>query len=85
MKAVIVFCEGYSGHFLRAVILNYPAAVASFRISDHLASSRNGLTVRLTHNVNDAVNSDCVFRILPTHNIYNAIYNIFMKKVLVKQ
>jgi hypothetical protein len=85
MKAVIVFCEGHSGHFLRSVILNHPAAVASFRISDHLDSSRNGFNIQLTHDPNDALNSDCVFRILPTRNIYNTIHNIFMKKILVEE
>jgi len=85
MKTVIVFCEGHSGHFLRSVILNHPVAVASFRIPDNLDSSRDGIDVRLTHDPGDIVDSDCVFRILPTRNIYNAIYNIFMKKVLVEE
>ena len=84
MKAVIVFCEGHSGHFLRSVILNHPASVASLRISDLLDHSRNGIDISLTHDLNDLSGADYVFRILPTHNIYNAIYNIFMKKILVE-
>lgn len=84
-KIVIVFCEGHSGHFLRSIILNHPASVASFRIWDNLDHSRNGVEVLLTHNVDDALASDCAFRILPTHKIYNAIYNIFMKKVLIEE
>lgn len=85
MKVVIVFCEGHSGHFLRSVILSHPVAVASFRISDNLNGKCNGLDVRLTHDPNDTLDADCVLRILPTCNIYNTIYNIFMKKVLMEE
>jgi len=85
MKAVIAFCEGHSGHFLRSIILNQPSSVASFRISDQLRHSRDGIDIRLTHDADNISESDCVFRILPTRNIYNAIYNIFMKKILVEE
>jgi hypothetical protein len=84
MKVLIVFCEGQSGHFLRSVILNHPASVASFRISDCLINGRNDIDVRLSHDLDNLPDADCVFRILPTHNIYNAIYNIFMKKILIE-
>jgi hypothetical protein len=85
MNVAIVFCEGHSGHFLRAVILNHPSSVAAMRISDQLDNSCNGLSIQLTHNVHDTLGSDCVLRILPTRNIYNAIYNIFMKKILIEE
>ena len=85
MKTVIVFSEGHSGRFLQAVILNCPVEVASFRISDYLGSSRSDLDIVLTHNVNDISPSDYAFRILPTLNIYNPIYNVFMKKTLIEE
>jgi hypothetical protein len=85
MKTVIVFCEGHSGRFLQSVILNHPVEIASFRISDYLSSDLNGRDIILTHNVNDILPSDCAFRILPTLNIYNPIYNVFMKKVLMEE
>jgi hypothetical protein len=85
MKAVIVFREGHSGHFLKSVILDHPATVADFRINDCLRSQQNGINVVLTHDPSHAQDSDLVFRILPTRKIYNAIYNIFMKKVLLEE
>jgi hypothetical protein len=85
MKATIVFCEGHSGNFLRSVLLNHSASVADFRINDCLNNSQNGINILLTHDPNNVVGVDCVFRILPTRKIYNPIYNIFMKKVLVEE
>jgi hypothetical protein len=85
MKAVVVFREGHSGNFLRSVILNHPVDVAEFRINDYLNSSLNGISVLLTHDPKHAPDADYVFRILPTRKIYNPIYNVFMKKVLVEE
>lgn len=85
MKTIIVFREGHSGHFLRAVLLNDPATVANFRINDYLSVEKYGINIQLTHDPMDILNYDCVFRILPTRKIYNAIYNIFMKKMLVEE
>jgi hypothetical protein len=85
MKAVVVFREGQSGNFLRSVISNQPAAVASLRINDSLRDSFNDIQVLLTHDPDDLPESDCLLRILPTHNIYNACYNVFIKKILVEQ
>lgn len=83
MIPAIVFREGHSGHFLRSVILNDSADSAKFRMSDNFQNP-NGIF--LTHNTNLVPNKfDPVFRILPTKNIYNAIYNNFMKKVLVEE
>jgi hypothetical protein len=85
LKATIIFREGHSGNFLRAVLLNHLASVADFRIDDYLNSNLNGINILLTHDPNNAVGADCVFRILPTRKIYNPIYNIFMKKTLVEE
>jgi hypothetical protein len=85
MKTVVVFREGYSGHFLRAVILNHPSTVANFRIDDRLLSHNKELYVQLTHDTHAISNTDRIFRILPTRKIYNPIYNNFMKKILVEE
>lgn len=83
MIPAIVFREGHSGHFLQSVILDRPAELAKFRMADNFQNTKE---IFLTHNTNLELDKfDPVYRILPTNNIYNAIYNIFMKKTLVEE
>ena len=83
MIPAIVFREGHSGHFLQSVILDRPADSVKFRIADNF---QNASGIFLTHNKNlDTDKFNPIYRILPTHRIYNAIYNIFMKKMLVEE
>lgn len=86
MTPAIVFRAGHSGHFLSSVIQDHPADTAKFRMADNYQNRR--LTIFLTHDVEAACRDpglSPVFRILPTYNIYNAIYNIFMKKILIEE
>jgi hypothetical protein len=83
MNCVIVFRQGHSGHFLLSVILNYPASAAKFRMSDYHQTLYPG--IHLTHNPDVTKHPGTAFRILPTDKIYQAIYNIFMKKILLEE
>jgi hypothetical protein len=85
MIPAIVFREGHSGHFLQAVILDRPAESAGYRMTDYYQNINS--KVFLTHNTESVDRSKFspVFRILPTYNIYNAIYNIFTKKILIEE
>ena len=83
MIPAIVFREGHSGYFLQSVILDRPADSTKFRMAEGPQSTEE---IFLTHSTSlPADKFDPVFRILPTHCIYNAIYNIFMKKVLIEE
>jgi hypothetical protein len=82
MKTLIVFREGQSGNFLRNVINNVPLDRVSFRTDEVLLNA-----IFFTHKadyVKQSKNFDLVLRILPEKQIYNAIYNNFMKKLLVE-
>jgi hypothetical protein len=59
--------------------------MVAFKMSDLMGQPHPGLEVIVTHSVDQVVLSDLVFRILPTHNIYNPIYNVFMKKMLPEE
>lgn len=82
MKTLIVFREGQSGNFLRNVINDVPLSKVGFRTDEVLLNS-----IFFTHKddyVNQSKSFDLVLRILPEKQIYNAIYNNFMKKLLVE-
>jgi hypothetical protein len=84
MKTVIVFREGQSGHFLKSIILNNGLKNVGFRMAEHYQTNN----IMLTHDNNYAEHKlkfDCVLRILPTRQIYSAIYNNFMKKLITEE
>lgn len=85
MKVAILYREGHSGSFLYAVLTNRSAKRAKFRMLDHYEMTDQ--PIFLTHNIDriDKTQFDCILRILPSKNIYNAIYNIFMKKTLLEE
>jgi hypothetical protein len=68
------------------VIQDHPADTAKFRMADNHQNRQS--SIFLTHDA-EAVYKDPelspVFRILPTQNVYNAIYNNFTKKVLIEE
>jgi hypothetical protein len=83
MKTLIVFREGHSGRFLQSVIQDTKASQASYRMEDLFRFNLMG-----THELDldkQQKEYDIVLRILPQHNIYNAIYNIFTKKTLLEE
>lgn len=87
MKTLIVFREGHSGRFLQAIIQDMPPDVAAYRLDDYRVRGFNQW-VTGTHEVdlsNQQKSHDLVLRILPKHNIYNAIYNVFTKKLLLEE
>jgi hypothetical protein len=84
MTTLIVFREGCNGHYLQAIVENYPSDQARFRMADDNHSQK--LTC-LTHEVNFQSHVEKfknALRILPDKKIYNAIYNNFMKKMLLE-
>jgi hypothetical protein len=84
MKTVIVFREGQSGHYLKSIILNADAQSVGFRMPEHYCENN----ITLTHN-NDykkhKLDFGQVLRILPTKQIYSAVYNNFMKKLITEE
>jgi hypothetical protein len=84
MKTAIIYREGHSGNFLYSVITSQPADDVSFRMADNYQNYQNDIF--LTHDQNIGNQQfDQVLRILPVRNIYNPIYNIFMKKTLLEE
>jgi hypothetical protein len=86
MKTAIIFREGHSGNFLYSVLTNLPANNAKFRMADKFQNYRDNFF--LTHQEKTIINNptiDCFLKILPSQNIYNPIYNIFMKKTLIEE
>jgi hypothetical protein len=84
MKTVIVFREGQSGHYLKSIILNNTLKNVGFRMTEHYRANN----ITLTHDSNykkHKLNFDCVLRILPTKQIYSAVYNNFMKKLIIEE
>lgn len=88
MKTLIVFREGHSGNFLKSIILNNSLTnmqgIVQFKIGDHYPPN----TIVLTHDNNyhtHRAEFDLVLRILPTRRIYSAIYNNFMKKLILEE
>jgi hypothetical protein len=84
MKTVIVFREGQSGHYLKSVILNNALTNVGFRMTEQYQEN----SITLTH-ANDyelhKTEFDLILRILPTKQIYLAIYNNFMKKLITEE
>jgi hypothetical protein len=83
MTRLIVFREGHSGNFLKALIENAPAEAVGFRIWETESNA-----VSLSHENNWAAHQrqySTVVRILPQRAIYNAIYNVYAKKILIEQ
>ena len=74
MKTLIVFREGHSGNFLKALVQNYPADQVQHRVNElHFKELRD---ITLTHEVDLQTQSrkfNQILRILPTHNIFTAI------------
>jgi hypothetical protein len=86
MKRILVHREGQSGHFFLALLEKFDLELIKFRIPDYLMS--NTYNLEITHEVDYArhiTQFDQVLRILPTKKIYHAIYNNFMKKLIVEQ
>jgi hypothetical protein len=85
MKTLIVFREGHSGNFLKALVQNYPADQVQHRVNElHFKELRD---ITLTHKVDLQTQSrkfNQILRILPTHNIFTAIFNNFSKKILIE-
>lgn len=84
MIPAIVFREGHSGHYFASLVIG--RGKPSFRMSDHFSVYCKD-QIFLTHQVDYKKHIEeynPVVRILPNKKIYNAIYNNFMKKVLVE-
>ncbi len=84
MKTVIVFREGQSGHFLKSVILKNNLGNVRFRMDERYPANN----ITLTHENNydkHRAEFDLVLRVLPTRQIYHAIYNNFMKKLIAEE
>lgn len=82
MTVAIVFREGHSGHFLSSIIQNI--GDPEFKMIDTMGQPY--ATIHLTHDINlNCKMYDLVLRILPEHKVYNAIYNIFAKKLLLEE
>jgi len=84
MKTVIVFREGQSGHYLKSIILNSELKNVGFRMAEQYQTNN----ITLTHENNYTKHKskfDLVLRILPTRQIYSAIYNNFMKKLITEE
>lgn len=85
MKTLIVFREGHSGNFLKALVQNYPADQVQHRVNElHFKQLRD---ITLTHDVDYLLHQrqyNQVLRILPTHRIFAAIFNNFSKKILIE-
>jgi hypothetical protein len=83
MKTLVVFREGHGGRFLQSVIQDTEASQARYRMEDWCSYDLIG-----THDLDlekQQKEYDLILRILPRHNIYNAIYNIFTKKTLLEE
>lgn len=85
MKTLIVFREGHSGNFLKALVQNYPADQVQHRVNElHYKELRD---ITLTHDVDYLLHQrqyNQVLRILPTDKIFAAIFNNFSKKILIE-
>jgi hypothetical protein len=85
MKTLIVFREGHSGNFLKALLQNYPAEQVQHRVNElHFKELRD---ITVTHDVDYLLHQrqyNQVLRILPTHKIFAAIFNNFSKKILIE-
>jgi len=82
MKPALVFREGQSGHYFATLVAGQ--GQISFRIEE----KNNVDTMYLTHNVDYVTQSNTfspLLRILPCTHIYNAIYNNFVKKMLMEE
>lgn len=96
MKTLIVFREGLSGHYLKSLVNNLPVEV-NFRmdpwppeISDVLNSENNESCVCRhfspgTEFIKLEQQFDLVLSIHPNKKIYQAVYNVFFKKILVEE
>ena len=86
MTTVLVFREGQCGNFLKLLLESPNDCDVKFRISDRHDTDFFNLT--LTHAVDYETHKkqfEQVLRILPTKKIYLAIYNNFMKKLIVEE
>jgi hypothetical protein len=84
MKTVIAFREGQSGHYLKSVILNNDFGVVKFRMDEHYPANNITLTHENNYDKHKA-EFDLVLRVLPAKQIYHAIYNNFMKKLITEE
>lgn len=85
MKTLIVFREGHSGNFLKALVQNYPADQVRHRVNElHFKELRD---ITLTHETNieqQLPRFNQILRILPTHSVFTAIFNNFSKKIVIE-
>lgn len=82
MSAAIVFREGQSGNYLASLIRGDSSI--NFRVRDRGSSS----SLHLTHVIDyefHSVKYNPLVRILPDKKIYNAVYNNFMKKLVMEE
>ena len=85
MKTLIVFREGHSGNYLKAVVQNYAIEHIQHRVNElHYKELRD---ITLTHDVDYLLHKrqySQVLRILPTRKIFAAIFNNFSKKIVIE-
>lgn len=94
MKTLIVFREGLSGHYLKSLVDDENVEV-KFRmdpwypgIYDTLMPPKQDQTCVCLHQLPDPdydKKFDVVFTVLAKQAIYQAIYNVFTKKILIEQ
>jgi hypothetical protein len=85
MSTLVIFREGSSGQYFKALVEEYPVSGVSAKMQPPLLDSP---LVELSHTVDyvsQNQNFDQILRILPDKRIYNIIYNNFTKKLLLEQ
>lgn len=85
MKTLIVFREGHSGNFLKALVQNYPVEQVRHRVNElHFKELRD---ITLTHETDlewQQPRFNQILRILPVQAIFTAIFNNFSKKIVIE-
>jgi hypothetical protein len=82
MTPAVIFREGHSGHYFATLVAGQ--GQIAFRVPE--TNNTNG--VYLTHTVDYETHSKTfspLLRILPHKKVYNAVYNIFVKKMLIEE